>query len=126
MRLPVRYTVGGVSGWGELVNISSGGALFTTERELPLGKPVELCVNWPVLLLEEVPLKLVIKGWIIRVEPGKAAVKIGRYEFRTSGSTFQRDAFSPERGCGTEAQASVSRSALQMQVANQAMQGVGV
>ena len=119
----MRYTVGGVSGWGELVNISSGGALFTTERELPLGKPIELCVNWPVLLLEEVPLKLAIKGWIIRVEPDRAAVKIGRYEFRTSGSAFLRGAVAPERRC---APASASRSALQMQIANQAMQGVGV
>src|ERR1700732_2538322 len=52
VKLPVRYKVGGELGWGELVNISSSGALFTTERTLPLGKRVELWINWPALLLE--------------------------------------------------------------------------
>ena len=116
----MRYSVGGQAGWGELVNISSAGALFTTERALSVGKRAELWVNWPVLLMEQVPLKLVIRGWIVRVEPGKAAVKTGRYEFRTSSSSFLREASTPEL------RASAGGSSFQMQVANQTMQGVGV
>jgi hypothetical protein len=96
VKLPVRYKVGREVGWGELVNISSSGALFTTERALPLGKQVELWINWPALLLEAVHLKLVAKGPIVRVEPGRAALKIVRHEFRTSSSSFLREASTPE------------------------------
>lgn len=78
------------------MNISSSGALFTTERALPLGKQVELWINWPALLLEAVHLKLVAKGPIVRVEPGRAAMKIVRHEFRTSSSSFLREASTPE------------------------------
>lgn len=128
MKLPVRYTIAGELGWGELVNISSSGALFTAERVLPLGKRVELWIAWPALLLEAVHLKLVAKGPIVRVEPGRAALKILKHEFRTSSSSFLWEAFTPEcRSNRVEVQASSPRgSSLQVQVANQPMQGVGM
>jgi hypothetical protein len=128
VKLPVRYKIAGEFGWGELVNISSSGALFSTERALPLGKVVELCINWPALLLEAVPLNLVAKGPIVRVEPGRAALRILKYEFRTSSSAFVREASMPEcRSSRVAVQAaSTDGFSLQVQVANQAMQRVGV
>lgn len=128
VKLPVRYKIGEEFGWGELVNISSSGALFTTERTLPLRKAVELCIHWPALLFEAVPLSLVAKGPIVRVEPGRAALRILKYEFRTASSSFLREASMPEFRTNRVAvqAASTDGFALQVQVANQAMQRVGV
>jgi hypothetical protein len=128
VKLPVRYKIGGEFGWGELVNISSSGALFTTERALPLRMGVELCIHWPALLLEAVHLNLVAKGPIVRVEPGRAALRILKYEFRTSSSSFLREVSMPESRSSRVAvqAASTDGFSLQVQVANQAMQRVGV
>jgi hypothetical protein len=91
MKLSVRYQAGGESGWGKIVNISSKGALFTTDRALALHACVELYVRWPVLLHNSVQLRLIAAGTIIRVEPGRAALAIEKYEFRTCvPSFFQR------------------------------------
>jgi hypothetical protein len=124
--LPVRYQIGGELGWGELVNISSSGALFTTERALVLGRDVELWINWPARLWEAVHLKLVAEGPIVRVEPGRAALNIVRHEFRTSSSSFLWEASTPERPSNrvTVQASSIRGSHLQVQVANQAMQRV--
>ena len=120
----MRYKVGGEFGWGELVNISSSGALFTTQRDLSPADPVELCINWPARLLQAVPLNLVAKGTIVRVEPGMAAAKILSHEFRTSSSSFLREASMLECRSGRIAvqAASTGGSSLQVQIANQAMQ----
>ena len=128
VKLPVRYKIGEEFGWGELVNISSSGALFTTERTLPLRKGVELCIHWPALLLEAVHLNLVAKGPIVRVEPGRAALRILKYEFRTASSSFLREASMPECRSNRVAMqaASTDGFSLQVQVANQAMQRVGM
>lgn len=123
VKLPVRYRVGEEFGWGELVNISSSGALFTTESPLPLKKRVELWINWPALLMDSVPLKLVVYGVIVRLEPGRAAVKIGKHEFRTSSSSFLREASAPDTRSsqGTMPEHSTRGLSLQVQVANHAM-----
>jgi hypothetical protein len=73
------------------MNISSGGVWFTTENTLTAGMPVELSMNWPVLLHDSCPMKLMIYGCVIRSSEKGAAVAIERYEFRTQGSrTFQQ------------------------------------
>ena len=71
------------SGAGRTLNIGSGGVLFTTEERLPMGRMVELSVNWPARLDGTCPLKFVAVGRVIRSESDKAAVRIERYEFRT-------------------------------------------
>jgi hypothetical protein len=76
----------GVSGGGHTLNIGSGGILFTTEEKLPLGRMVELSVNWPARLGGTCPLKFVAVGRIIRSEADRAAVRIERYEFKTRGT----------------------------------------
>jgi len=72
-----------VSGTGVTLNIGSGGILFTTQERLPLGRMVELAVNWPARLGGTCPLQFVATGRVIRAEPDKAAVRIERYEFKT-------------------------------------------
>jgi hypothetical protein len=73
-------------GSGKTINISSNGVLFTTERCLSPGERLEVSVNWPAQLDNRCALKLVTTGRVVRSEPGKAAIAIERYEFRTQGS----------------------------------------
>jgi hypothetical protein len=75
-----------VIGTGRTLNIGSGGVLFTTEEQLPLGRSVELSVNWPARLDGTCPLKFVAVGRVVRSEAEIAAVRIERYEFRTRAS----------------------------------------
>src|SRR5215510_6966086 len=78
------------TGVGRTMNISSGGVWFSTESMLTSGMPVELSMNWPVLLNDSCPMKLMIYGCVVRSNERGAAVAIERYEFRTQGSrSFQ-------------------------------------
>jgi len=74
-----------LSGSGHTLNIGSGGILFTTQDRLPLGRQVELAVNWPARLDGTCPLKFVAVGRVVRADATQAAVRIERYEFRTRG-----------------------------------------
>ncbi|MGC8793706.1 MAG: PilZ domain-containing protein [Bryobacteraceae bacterium] len=73
-------------GLGKTVNMSSRGLLIETEHPLAPGDRLEVSVNWPVRLDNQCPLKLVATGRVVRAQPGKAAILIERYEFRTQGS----------------------------------------
>ncbi len=73
-------------GRGQTVNMSSTGVLFTTDRELPPGRRIELSISWPAKLNDTCKLKLVARGRVVRVEPGRAALEIQQYEFRTLGA----------------------------------------
>jgi hypothetical protein len=77
-------------GSGRTQNISSSGIWFTTENMLTIGMPVEISMNWPVLLNETCPMKLMIYGCVVRSNEKGAAVAIERYEFRTQGRSFQQ------------------------------------
>jgi hypothetical protein len=76
---------------GESVNISRSGLLFTTPEPVNRGQSVEALIAWPVFLDKRVPLKLVIKGPVVRSTADGTAMSFGRYEFRTcrtpSGTT---------------------------------------
>jgi len=74
-------------GTGTTLNIGSGGILFTTEERLPMGRMVELAVNWPARLGGTCPLKFVATGRVVRSEANMAAVRIERYEFKTRGAS---------------------------------------
>ncbi len=87
----VRYRIlnkrsGDEAGGGMTVNMSSNGILFTTDQLLLPGKRLELAVSWPAQLNNSCPLKLVARGKIVRYEPGRAAIEIQQYEFRTQGA----------------------------------------
>jgi hypothetical protein len=84
------------TGVGRTMNISSGGVWFSTENMLTSGLPVELSMNWPVLLNDSCPMKLMIYGCVVRSNEKGAAVAIERYEFRTQGSrNFQSTGAAP-------------------------------
>ena len=88
LREDVRYKVvqskaQKITGSGTTLNFGSGGILFTTEEILPVGRAVELSVNWPARLDGTCPLQFVATGRIVRAEANRAAVRIERYEFRT-------------------------------------------
>jgi hypothetical protein len=87
LRYRVMHKASRISGAGRTLNIGSGGVLFTTQEKLPLGRQVEISMNWPARLGGTCPLKFVASGKVIRSEPEKAAVKIERYEFRTRASS---------------------------------------
>jgi hypothetical protein len=74
------------SGVGKTLDIGSGGILFTTEERLPMGRMVEVAVDWPVRLGGDCPLRFVAVGRVVRADATKAAVQITRYAFKTRGS----------------------------------------
>ena len=67
----------------ETVNISSKGLLFAVNEPLEPNQLLQVSVDWPARLENEVALKLVAEGRVIRVIDGQAAVRIDKYEFRT-------------------------------------------
>ncbi len=75
------------TGSGRTLNIGSGGILFTTEELLPVGRSVEVSVDWPAQLDGNCRLKFVAVGRVIRAEPRQAVVRIERYQFKTRGRT---------------------------------------
>ena len=74
------------AGVGRTINISSSGVCFASDKRLATGISVELSINWPVLLLDSCPMKLMIHGCIIRSSNDEAVLVIERYEFHTRGS----------------------------------------
>ena len=70
-------------GTSETVNISSKGLLFRTDEPLQPGQLLQVSVDWPARLENQIPLKLVAEGRIVRNSKGEAAMKIDKYEFRT-------------------------------------------
>lgn len=73
------------TGTGVTTDISSSGLWFTTSSQLSLGAPIEVAMNWPVLLNDTCPMKLMVYGCVVRSDETGAAVAIERYEFRTQG-----------------------------------------
>jgi hypothetical protein len=72
-------------GNGTTLNVSSRGVLFTTDDSLPTGSPVELTLNWPFLLEGVCPLKLVMRGRVVRSDWRGVAVRTRDHEFRVAG-----------------------------------------
>jgi len=70
-------------GMGRTLNMSSSGVLFTSETQLPVGRRVELSVDWPAQLNDQCGLKLVALGRIVRSSAESAAIRIDKYDFRT-------------------------------------------
>jgi len=70
-------------GTSETLNISSKGILFATSEQFELGQLLQVSLDWPARLGNEVPLKLVAEGRVLRNSQGKTAMSIERYEFRT-------------------------------------------
>ena len=65
------------------LNISSKGILFSTTEQFDPGCVLEVALDWPVRLDQQIPLKLVVRGNVLRSADGYTAMSISRYEFRT-------------------------------------------
>ena len=94
MERDVRYKVAedGVvvaAGSGQTIDVCSGGVAFVTEQPLTAGGFVELSISWPVLLDEACPMRFIVFGRVLRCNGRKTVCSIDKYEFRTSGRTFQ-------------------------------------
>lgn len=74
------------TGDGRTVNISSSGVLFTSDHMLLPGRRLELSISWPAQLDNKCALKLVARGRVVRFEPGRIAIEIQQYEFRTQAA----------------------------------------
>jgi hypothetical protein len=70
-------------GQGETVDISSGGIAFQTSAALKAGEYIELSIDWPALLGDTCPMRLVTFGRLIRRTDSMVACTVEKWEFRT-------------------------------------------
>jgi CheY-like chemotaxis protein len=73
-------------GASETLNIGSKGLLFTSNEQLDAGQLVRVALDWPIRLENQVLLKLVAEGRIVRSDNCQTAMTISKYEFRTRRS----------------------------------------
>lgn len=92
----------------ETLNISSKGLLFSTDEALQPGQLLQVSVDWPARLENQVPLKLVAEGRIVRNLNGQAAMRIDKYEFRTR--RVKTDGSDGGTSAGTNRETTKSRS----------------
>ena len=78
-------------GTGHTLNIGSGGVLLETDPPLPVGHSLELVIHWPFLLEGVCPLKLWMRGRIVRSDGQGIAIKINHHEFRTAGARVEKN-----------------------------------
>jgi len=72
-------------GSGRTINMATGGVLLQADKALLTGRQIELFINWPMMLEEVCPLKLVMWGRITRSDNNGVAIQARQYEFRTAG-----------------------------------------
>jgi CheY-like chemotaxis protein len=70
-------------GTSETLNISSKGILFASSEQFSQGQLVQVSIDWPARLENQIPLKLVAEGRVVRNANGQTAMTIEKYEFRT-------------------------------------------
>jgi hypothetical protein len=72
-------------GSGTSIDIGRGGISFEGQHDLRAGTMAELSMDWPHLLQDRCPLRLIVTGRVVWSHAGRIALKIRRYEFRTHG-----------------------------------------
>jgi hypothetical protein len=77
-------------GCGKTRNISSRGVLFEAPGALPEGGSIEVLLSWPFLLEGVCPLRLVMRGRIVRSDLRGVAIQSTYHEFRTAGSRLPK------------------------------------
>ena len=70
-------------GSGQVVNISSGGVLISSDCPIAPGVRIRLRLEWPARLNDAIPLALHIEGRTVRSSGPLTAVRILKSEFRT-------------------------------------------
>ena len=77
-------------GFAKTINMSSGGVLLATNDSLPANALIELAIDWPLLLSGVCPLRLIIRGCIVRSDANGVAVRVWHHEFRTAPASSSR------------------------------------
>jgi hypothetical protein len=77
-------------GKGNTLDISRGGVLFDSGRQIPVGLHVELTINWPARLENVQPLQLVVLGCVVRSVDNKTAIQTLRFAFCSLGLTISK------------------------------------
>jgi hypothetical protein len=88
LNLEVRYGIAGrrgpvETGSGRTIDISSSGLSFSADKPLSIGQKLDLSIDWPARLDEDVQLQVVVSGVVVRSSGAVAAIRIERHEFRT-------------------------------------------
>ena len=73
-------------GVGKTLNVSTGGVLFEATDPFPTGSAIEVMMSWPFLLEGVCPLKLAIRGRVVRCDTQGVAIVTKHHEFRTAGA----------------------------------------
>jgi hypothetical protein len=86
--LEVRYSVVGhrgpvETGFGRTIDMSSSGVSFTADRPLLVGQKLDVSIDWPARLDDDVQLQVVVSGVVVRATGAVIALRIERHEFRT-------------------------------------------
>ena len=68
---------------GKAVNISSSGILIEAVPLLIPGRVIHMQLQWPHKLDNRVPLRLVVRGKVVRSGADQAAIMFQGFEFRT-------------------------------------------
>lgn len=79
------------------INISSGGALFSVDNDVPLGSEIEAHIHWPVSL-STCDLKLVISGVVVWSRDHLIAIRRDKYDFKTVASKQRSVSGNPPAG----------------------------
>ena len=90
--LPLQYIVEKTAGVGMTYNIGSLGLCMKTECVLPPGSPIALLLEWPAMLEGRLPLRIDIRGKILRSSLKGTAVEILSYEYRLAPGKISRKA----------------------------------
>ncbi len=91
LALEVRYTVldGRVpvhTGSGRIIDLSTSGLRFTSDRPLLVGMRVAVSIDWPFLHDLGVQVRLIASGVVVRSNGTETAYGIEHHEFTTHGS----------------------------------------
>ena len=77
-------------GRGLTVNLSASGVLFRAEQPVPVGRRIRFTMAWPVLLGQDLGLRLVGHGRTVRAEGDYVAIEILGWDFRAARSKNAR------------------------------------
>jgi hypothetical protein len=82
IKIRVEYSLPDRHGLAVTCDICSGGVYIDTPDLLPVGKRIQLSLDWPAELDGRHALRLIITGKVLRCSQQGAAVSILRYEYR--------------------------------------------
>lgn len=88
-------------GSGRTLNVSSGGACFKSNHTLPSKGAIELVMSWPLLLEGVCPLKLIMRGRIVRNDGQRVAIQAKYHEFKTGGARIAQTSADTDSGRST-------------------------